>query len=86
MEDLAALYLILLKRILAGEEVPVGEKGILFSASGWFRWKDAAKQIADALVQVGGLESKEVESISVEEAAKWAGGDTLTAELGFASK
>ena len=80
------MYLILLKRVLAGKEIPIGEKGILFSASGWFRWKDAAKEIADALVQVGGLKSNEVESISVQEAAKWAGGDALTAELGFASK
>lgn len=85
VEDLAELYLILLKRVLAGKEIPIGEKGILFSASGWFRWKDAAKEIADALVQVGGLKSNEVESISVQEAAKWAGGDALTAELGFAS-
>ncbi|KAL5318042.1 hypothetical protein ACEPPN_015146 [Leptodophora sp. 'Broadleaf-Isolate-01'] len=85
VEDLAQLYLILLKRVLAGEEVPVGEKGIMFSASGWYRWRDLAEGIANALVEVGALKTKEVASISVEEAAKWAGGDVFTAELAFAS-
>lgn len=86
VSDLADLYLILLKRVLAGEDVPVGEKGILFSASGWFRWREMAKDIADALFKVGALKTKEVTSINLEEAAKWAGGHVLTAELGFASK
>ncbi|KAH7408891.1 hypothetical protein BKA64DRAFT_383831 [Cadophora sp. MPI-SDFR-AT-0126] len=83
--DLAELYLILLKRVLAGEEVPVGEKGVLFSSSGWFQWKDIARGIADALFGIGALKTKEIESITVEEGAKWTNGDKLTAELGFAS-
>ncbi|KAG4433790.1 hypothetical protein IFR05_010729 [Cadophora sp. M221] len=85
VEDLAELYLILLKRVLAGEDIPVGEKGIVFTPSGWYRWRDLADGIANALFELGAVPTKEVASISVEEAAKWAGGDIFTAELAFAS-
>ncbi|KAL2068512.1 hypothetical protein VTL71DRAFT_14849 [Oculimacula yallundae] len=85
VSDLADLYLILLKKVLAGEDVPVGEKGIMFSSTGSFHWKDLASSIADALVEVGALDSKEVASIRLEEAAQWANGSAYHAELGFAS-
>ncbi|PVH78051.1 hypothetical protein DL98DRAFT_517023 [Cadophora sp. DSE1049] len=85
VSDLAELYLLILKRVLEGEEVPIGEKGILFSAAGWFRWKEVAIGIADALLEVEALNTREIESISVEEGAKWVNGDKFTAELAFAS-
>ena len=48
---------------------------------------ELANGLADALFTLGVCTTDEVRSISLEEAAeKWAGGDTLLAELGFASK
>ncbi|PVH67617.1 NAD(P)-binding protein [Cadophora sp. DSE1049] len=85
ISDVVELYLIVLKRVLGGEDVPVGEKGILFSANGRFRWKDVASGIADALVEVGALKTKEIASVTIEEAGQWMGGDIVAAELGFAS-
>lgn len=87
VEDLANLYAILLKRVLAGQEIPSGEKGLLFSSSGRYSWLEAAQAIGKALFELGAIKTQEVRSVGVEEAAvKWAGGDVLVAELGFASK
>jgi nucleoside-diphosphate-sugar epimerase len=38
--DLAKLYEILLVKILKGEEIPTGEKGILFSGTGRYSWAE----------------------------------------------
>lgn len=84
--DLVDLYAILLRRVLAGEEVPVGEEGILFSESGKFKWLDLAQDIGNALFALGAIQTKEVAHIRPEEAAKWLGGDALVTELSFASK
>ena len=85
--DLAKLYEIIVQKLLAGENLPTGEKGIYFSENGQFTWLETAQGLADALFMLGVTKTEEVKSISLEEAAeKWAGGDTLLAELGFASK
>ena len=85
--DLAKLYEIIVQRLLAGEDLPSGEKGIYFSENGHHTWFDVAGGIADALFSLGVSKTKEVKSIGLEEAAeKWAGGDTLVAELAYASK
>ena len=85
--DLAKLYEIVVQKLLAGEDLPSGEKGIYFSANGHQTWLEIAEGLADALFTLGVSKTKEVKSISLEEAAeKWVGGDTLLAELGFASK
>lgn len=87
--DLAELYETIVRKLLAGEEddLPSGEKGIYFSANGHHTWLELANGLADALFTLGVCTTDEVRSISLEEAAeKWAGGDTLLAELGFASK
>ncbi len=87
VEDLADLYVILLKRVLAGEEIPSGEKGLLFSSSGRFSWLEAAQAIGKALFRLGKIGTDKVKEISLEEAdRKWVGGDVRLAELGFASK
>ena len=85
--DLAKLYEIVVQKLLAGEDLPSGERGIYFSANGHHTWLEVAEGLADALFTLGVSKTEEVKSISLEEAAeKWVGGDTLVAELAFASK
>jgi nucleoside-diphosphate-sugar epimerase len=85
--DLARLYEILLLRVLKGEEIPIGEKGILFSGTGRFSWAELSRGIASALKEVGALKTDEVKSVDLKDAAdRWAGGMELVAELGWASK
>ena len=85
--DLAGLYEAVLLDWIEGRRLaPVGEKGIIFSATGSFTWKEVAERIA----QVGGelkvLEDTQPQSTSLEHAAKiWVGGDEQLCELGFAS-
>lgn len=85
--DVANLYEILVQKLLAGEDLPSGEKGIYFSANGRHTWLELAQGLGDALFTLGVSKTEEVKSIGLEEAAgRWTGGDTLLAELGFASK
>lgn len=85
--DVATLYEIIVQKLLKGEDLPSGEKGIYFSANGHYTWLEVAQGLADALFTLGVSKTEEVKSVSLEEAAgKWTGGDTLLAELGFASK
>ncbi|TVY56105.1 Uncharacterized protein LCER1_G001958 [Lachnellula cervina] len=84
--DLARLYELLLNTVLKGEELPSGEKGILFSATGRYSWAELASGIGGALAEVGAIKTSEVKSISLSEAAeKWWGGSELIVELAFAS-
>ncbi|KAK4695871.1 hypothetical protein P7C71_g1958, partial [Lecanoromycetidae sp. Uapishka_2] len=87
VEDLAMLYEVLVVRILAGQEVTSGERGIYFSANGTHSWRELAEGLADSMHTLGVSKTEQIKSISLEEAAqKWAGGSELLAELGFASK
>ncbi|TVY27824.1 Uncharacterized protein LHYA1_G003089 [Lachnellula hyalina] len=84
--DLARLYELLLNKVLKGEELPNGEKGILFSSTGSYQWAELASDIAGALAELGAIKTREVKSISLSEAAgKWWGGYELIVELSFAS-
>lgn len=86
ISDLVLLYELVLVKVLTGEEIPSGEKGIYFSANGRFTWKEMSRRIADAGFSLGVLRSDEVRSIDLDEAAtEWAGGSKQVAELGFAS-
>lgn len=51
--DLAELYELIVAKIVAGEELPSGERGFFFSANGRHTWKDVAQGIGDALAAVG---------------------------------
>ena len=85
--DLAKLYETVVQKLLAGEDLPSGEKGIYFSANGRFTWLEVSQGIADALFTLGISKTEKVKSISLEEAAeRLAGGNALLAELAFASK
>lgn len=86
IDDLVALYELLVAKIVAGEEIPSGEQGFYFSGNGRHTWKDVAQGVGDALLAVGVGEG-EIKKISLEEGAeRWTNGDTLFAELAFASK
>lgn len=87
MDDLVKLYELVLEKVVKGEEVPTGEMGTLFSATGRYSWLGLSKGIAGALYKLGAIKTDEVRSVSIEEAAeRWGGGQLLFAELGFASK
>ncbi len=87
MVDLGKLYEVVVQKLLAGEDLPNGEKGIYFSATGSHTWLDIAEGLGDALLTLGVARTEEVKSMDLEEAAeRWTGGDTLLAELAFASK
>lgn len=84
--DVASLFEIIISKILRGEEVPVGAKGIVFSSAGRFSWKQFAEYAGEALFKRGAIPTKEAKSVTLEEAADWVGGDIFLAELAFASK
>jgi nucleoside-diphosphate-sugar epimerase len=87
ISDLTKLYEIVLNRVLNGEKVPTGEKGILFTGTGRFQWKDLSKGVADALYEIGAVKKSEVKKVTLDEAApRLSGGLELHAELGYASK
>ncbi|KAI8960071.1 NAD(P)-binding protein [Daldinia sp. FL1419] len=73
VEDLAELYLLVLERIVAkgGEGIPYGKKGIIFSSNGRHQWLDVAQGVADAVFAEGLIPSNKLESLTLEEAAKY---------------
>lgn len=85
--DLARLYeLVMLDWIEGSRQVPVGEKGFVFSGTGTFRWKEVAERIASTGVELGFFSTADTRSIGLKEAAmKWTNGDEQLCELGFAS-
>jgi nucleoside-diphosphate-sugar epimerase len=87
IDDLAVLYELILSKVIGGEQVPSGEKGIFFSETGRHSWVDVSREIAKAGVEVGALSTDEVKIISLKEAADlWNSGNEFVCELGFASK
>jgi nucleoside-diphosphate-sugar epimerase len=87
VQDLAPLYELLLAKVLEGEDVPSGKRGIFFSETGDYTWMQMAQGLADELQRQGVLQSNEVKHLSLKEAAEqWGNGSVQYAELGFASK
>lgn len=85
--DLTLLYELLLAKVLAGENIPSGKRGIYFSETEDYSWKQLSQGLADELYKKGLIKTNEVKSISLEEGADlWAGGNKQYAELGFGSK
>lgn len=84
--DLADLYVLFAEKLLAGADLPSNEKGIYFSETGEQSWREVSEAVAKAGFALGALNTAEVKSVSVEEAAKLGGFDAQLAELGFASK
>ena len=86
VSDLASLYVLLVKKILAGEELPMGEKGILFSATGRFSWFELAQGIAKALYDLKAIKTKEPVSIDLPTASERWGFPEFVVEMALASK
>ena len=85
--DVAKLYEIVVSKLLAGEDLPSGEKGFYFSANGHHTWLEIAEGLGNALLTLGVSKTEEAKSIGLEEGAeKWAGGIAFLTELAFASK
>jgi hypothetical protein len=77
----------LLSKIIAGEELPEGTKGIFFAETGRASWKEVAMGVAEALYKLNAIKTQELSDLSIAEVVvKWARGSELVAELGFASK
>ncbi|KAL8985731.1 MAG: hypothetical protein Q9205_000628 [Flavoplaca limonia] len=88
-EDLADLYILMARRVVRGEseDMPSGARGIYFASTSRYTWGEFAAGIAKALFEVGGIKTKEVKKVGLEEAAKeWTGGHQLLCELNFGSK
>ncbi|KAH6627220.1 hypothetical protein B0J18DRAFT_489965 [Chaetomium sp. MPI-SDFR-AT-0129] len=86
IEDLAALYELLLGKVLAGEDLATGEKGLYFSAAGKHSFKAVAEAVGKAGYELGALKTAEPVSVALEEFAEVLGGNAQLAELGFASR
>ncbi|KAL8922740.1 MAG: hypothetical protein Q9172_003455 [Xanthocarpia lactea] len=88
VQDLADLYILVASRIAKGdlEGMPSGTRGIYFAGTSRYTWKEFADGIAGALFEVGGIKTKEIKKIGLEEAAaEWTGGHQLLCELNFGS-
>ncbi|KAK5989348.1 Oxidase ucsJ-like protein [Cladobotryum mycophilum] len=84
VDDTAALYEIILNRLLAGEALPSGRKGIYFVGTGRASWKQVSDGIAKAGHELGVLREATARSADLEELA--GGRNAMTFELGFASR
>jgi len=85
--DLASLYVLVLTRVLEGTDMPSGERGIYFCATGSYTWKQLSTRIGKAGYELGVLDTPEVKSISLDEAAeRWTKGSRQVAQLGFSAK
>ncbi|GKZ67415.1 hypothetical protein AnigIFM50267_001803 [Aspergillus niger] len=87
IEDLASLFIVLLKQICAGVTIPSGRKGIYFCETGEHSHCKFSERLATAAYELGVLTSSDVKEITLEEAGeKLVFGGVSTAELGYASK
>ncbi len=89
VQDLADLYILMASRIAKGdlEGMPSGIRGIYFAGTSRYTWKEFADGIAGALFELGGIKTKEIKKVGLEEAAsEWTGGHQLLCELNYGSK
>ncbi|KAI1082445.1 NAD dependent epimerase/dehydratase [Whalleya microplaca] len=92
ISDLAALYVLLLQKILedGGKDLPTGKKGIIFPTNGRSRTYDIAQRCVDVAFETGALpkpdgpQEKEVRTVDIAEAATTTAGNTVIAETGWA--
>lgn len=85
VQDLADLYLVLLRRVVEGESIPSGKKGIYFAESGLNSQLEMAEKVARAAKELGLLPSDEVAHIDLGKGTQLFGSPAV-AELGGASK
>ncbi|KAF5619784.1 NAD dependent epimerase dehydratase family [Fusarium sp. NRRL 52700] len=86
IEDIAALYTLILAKLVEGEDVPFGKEGFFFANHEKQSWLDIAKEIARVGHQRGRL-AAEPESVGLKEVSKdWFDGDEHLTELGLCSR
>jgi nucleoside-diphosphate-sugar epimerase len=77
VEDAAAVYELVLRRVLEGLDVPSGEEGIIFVENGSHSWNEAGEALAKAGKTLGALDTEQVKRLTLEEAAKTLGTDDI---------
>lgn len=86
IEDIAALYTLILAKVLTREDVPSGKDGFYFANAGRQSWLDIAKGIARVGHQLGKLPA-EPKSVTLAEASQaWFGGDENLTEPAICSQ
>ncbi|KAI3058765.1 hypothetical protein CBS147353_10658 [Aspergillus niger] len=86
INDLTELYELLISKVLGGEVIASGKQGIYFTETGEHTWMEVSNAVAKAGHKLGILQTEDVESLTLEQAAdKWVGGNMMFTELGFAS-
>ncbi len=87
IQDVGRFYEFILSRILTGQDVPSGKRGILFLENGEHTWREISQRVAEAGVALQALKTSELQSLDLHEAKDLLGhGWGLIAELGWASK
>ncbi|KXH51856.1 hypothetical protein CSAL01_13510 [Colletotrichum salicis] len=87
VDDMSSLYEMIVGAVLQGKSLPSNKRGIYFGESGHVSWRMISEHIAEVGYEMGLLSTKEVRSITLEEAAgKLFRFDADVTELGLASR
>jgi nucleoside-diphosphate-sugar epimerase len=87
IEDLTDLFVLLVRRIVDGEDLPSGRQEIYFCETGEHTHLEMAQRPANAGVGLGLSPSADVKKVSLQEGADaFAGGNAFRAELSFGAK
>ncbi|VUC30395.1 unnamed protein product [Clonostachys rosea] len=85
--DLAALYVVLLDRLLDGDEGVSASGGIYFCSAGTHRWQETTERIGEVGSRSSHLISAVTKAISIDEAAeRWSGGNVRDVRMGYCSR
>ncbi|KAL3443702.1 hypothetical protein BJX65DRAFT_320478 [Aspergillus insuetus] len=86
VEDAAAVYELVSRRVLEGLDVPSGEEGIIFVENGSHSWNEAGEALAKAGKKLGVLDTEQVKRLTLQEAAKTLDIDDINyVEVAYAS-
>ena len=83
--DICSLYEAFISKAIRNKPLRNGERGIYFSATGRFTWKELSQGVADAGFRLGVLNTTKLKSVGIKEAAeKWTDRSAFSVELLFA--
>lgn len=88
IDDLASLYEMIVGRLVKGEQLYSGKRGMYFTEAGHHSWREVSERVAKEGFKLGYLPSDEVREVTLEEAKEKMGTDMPAElfELGFASR
>jgi nucleoside-diphosphate-sugar epimerase len=87
VEDLALLYELLLSKVVSGQNLHSGRRGIYFADTGAHNWRSLAAEVGKAGFTLGALKSAVPRSVSLEEAAeRWFNSKPRVVEMNYASR